>query len=218
MASTTLPQLSKQFDRASEEINQSCQIAIKNIATEVYAQVIENTPIWTGSYLLSHRVGINGKSSEPPTYTNQDIEFTGLSQDTVSAYKDQAWKRILSIETSEQIESVYISNDIGHAAHVEYIGWTMTPAYHVYGKAYLSTKLLMFGRSWGKAKIRFGHKSIQMRMNRLTNAISARGQYWWTKKGKQFSQNIQQRYDKLSTGKGFIRTNRYNIPDIAEQY
>jgi len=200
MASTTLPQLSKQFFQANEEIRQKCQAAVRTVAHEVYNHIVNNTPIWTGSYMLSHRVGINQKSSEPPTYVNQEEGFLGLAPGQADEYRSRAYSRILDLSIQDNIQFVYISNDIGHAADVEYIGWANTPAYHVYGKAYLRAKLIFTSTKSDIEFFGFGSfpGNVRTRLGKMASTLKSRGEHFLTKGYKGY-------FEHLSTGQNFKR-------------
>ena len=107
------------------------------------------SPYSTGAYILSHKIGINMPSMEPPvekivTYkTGKDGEKIGsidLKADKARVMaefltKQNAGKVIAQIEA---YDTVYITNKNSHAMNVEYGNWNWkgatAPAYHVYEK------------------------------------------------------------------------------------
>lgn len=166
MASTTTIEIKSQFNRARQEVDQDIQEALIVGGHLALQGVIERTPVWTGSYLLSHRVGINAKSTEPPTYINQHPEFNGLTPGEEEAYRQKAMMQANKIQTAQNINSVWVSNGIGHAPDVEYIGWPSgKPPYHTYGLTYTWLKASMPSTLAG---------TIKITMSKLVSAIKKR--------------------------------------------
>jgi len=141
MAATTLQQLSIQFEQAKKEITQTAEAIVKTAATEVYESIVKKSPICTGSYVLSHRIGINFENSSPPTRVNQELQNICIQDEAVKhLLRQQAMMAMSIIKTAQHVQSIIVSNAIEHAIDVEYIGWPVTPAYHVYGLTYLEIK------------------------------------------------------------------------------
>lgn len=96
-----------------------------HIAKEALALLIDQSPFSTGSYIASHRVGINVMSTDytimaPGTTTREAIKAEAL-------IVGQA-----AIMASKIMDSIYLSNGIFYAANVEYLGWVFTPPYFTY--------------------------------------------------------------------------------------
>jgi hypothetical protein len=149
-------------DKLKAELNKFIEDSIeqageikKQAAREAFKSVVAKSPVKTGSYVLSHRIGIkatktatgepNLKRGAPfkATYKNQGEDFTGMTKIQFAAVKQAALKRMSKINRAKPLHEIIIANNIHYADKVEYLGWERTGPYHVYGNtiAELQVKL-----------------------------------------------------------------------------
>jgi len=88
----------------------------------------DDSPHSRGSYVLSHRIGINAPSNEAPTVVPDGQVI--IDADT------QALAELDKLKQLPRYPSVFISNRCGHADQVEYGAWdwegAKAPAYFTY--------------------------------------------------------------------------------------
>ena len=95
----------------------------------------ENPPYLTGSYMASHRVGINKADTS-------DIVFNKPGSISLGAAKARSLVEMEKIDGAKEGDTIYISNSVGYskkgyswARNVEYAGWNGRGPYMVYEKA-----------------------------------------------------------------------------------
>jgi len=122
----------------------------------VVDKLVQFSPIWSGAYIKSHRLGIGRKDrSHEPYITVEGFESMMARRLTPSAMirvieyvtdklKDQAF------DIKKNTDYVHITNSIPYGDQVEYLGWSgwskeggqvamdSTRAYHTYAKARLA--------------------------------------------------------------------------------
>jgi len=125
------------------------------------------SPYSTGAYLLSHKVGINGPSSDPPIEKIVTYK-TGLNKEKTKSIDLKADKaRVMSeflakdnanmvIAQIKAFDSVHFTNKNSHALNVEYGDWNWkgatAPAYHTYGHAwqYINANMIAMIQPWAE--------------------------------------------------------------------
>jgi hypothetical protein len=110
------------------------ELLIKELVKEVAKQAIELmvmiSPVWTGSYVSSHRIGFNQENASGPTYINQEVlpgrMFSEkLSSGEAIALGKQVEAKLLAevermfAQDDLKIRSLIFTNKIGHADSVE---------------------------------------------------------------------------------------------------
>ena len=125
-----------EFDRLIE-IMKKTEIEIKNAEHEVMkatarkflGALIKRSPILTGRYVKSHKVGIDSPddSIAPNAY--------GIAADRKSAASSALMSGLNVIKNAQKFSSIYISNSLHYAKNVEYLGWKNTGPYYVYHHA-----------------------------------------------------------------------------------
>ena len=115
---------------------------IKKTAEECYREIVARSPHKTGSYIASHRIGINDVDGSDTVYTKKNKIAKGVAQSA-------ALKELGKLKGLKDTDTVYISNSVGFsnsnhyswAANVEYAGWDTKDGsidpYLVYEKAAL---------------------------------------------------------------------------------
>jgi hypothetical protein len=110
------------------------------IAEDLVKRIIARSPVQTGSYVLSHRVGADGADNSiamrPDTYIEQNPD--GLRTQVLADLAAE-------IKRVPKGVSIYVSNSVGHAPNVEYIGWKRRGPYHVYGLSVMEIKAIYGG-------------------------------------------------------------------------
>ena len=109
------------------------------VAKKAYEKIVDKSPVWTGSYISSHRIGINQRSAEGPTYrAPEDPMDVGSFYDPRCSYDEEMWLHDEAIakssETSQLQEPgvIYISNEVEHSMEVE----ASPLQYDAYGHGY----------------------------------------------------------------------------------
>jgi hypothetical protein len=111
---------------------------IKKTVTECYREIVATSPHETGSYIASHRIGINAVDGSDTVYTKKNPMAEGTA-------KAQALTELQKLNGLKDTDTVYISNSVGFsnpnhyswAANVEYSGWNNKGGYLIYEKAAL---------------------------------------------------------------------------------
>ena len=106
---------------------------IRRLAVLGFETTVDRSPLWSGSYILSHRISINGTPVAPPT--NVKVYAVGADGQPVGRfpmraeqinpglprqYRDKARSEAQKIHTHQgPITEIEISNDIEYAIAVE---------------------------------------------------------------------------------------------------
>lgn len=128
----------------------------KDVAREAFRSVVEKSPVKTGSYVSSHRIGIRksaatieGGPGRPfgTTLLNQGEDFRGMTAGEFRQAKANALKNMSAVNRARPGDIIVIGNNIHYADQVEYIGWhgrtKSTPPYHVYGRTWAEMEVKM---------------------------------------------------------------------------
>lgn len=156
-----LKQFLKELHAFNKEIDKAVVKKTKEVAVFAFERACFYSPILTGSYILSHRIGVG---IIDPTYTEiKPPEETDIEADTKTGpnIKLKSLKnKIPGLKTKENIadnialkplltqeaknnelsklvlikpyQSVYITNRVPWAFRVEHAGWGKRPPYKVY--------------------------------------------------------------------------------------
>lgn len=111
---------------------------IKTTVEECYREIVATSPHKTGSYIASHRIGINAVDGSDTVYTKKNPMAEGTA-------KAAALTELQKLNGLKDTDTVYISNSVGFsnpnhyswAANVEYGGWPAKGPYLVFEKAAL---------------------------------------------------------------------------------
>ena len=139
---TNMRTIDVQFDKASKAIQGKMAEVLTKTAQNCLMNIInaEPPPFKTGSYMSSHRVGIN----ETVT-TDTVIKKEGVR--TLEQSQGRALAEFRKIKDVKPEDTITISNSVGYstkygyswARNVEYRGWNDTSPYYVYEKAVVKT-------------------------------------------------------------------------------
>jgi len=131
-------------DRYLEKLKESANDAKKTLAKQATRKVIDYSPVRTGAYVTSHRIGIDqiDPSHEPFITVGPGEEIPPkMPTALAAALKESLYaKHSTEISRAPFDKDIYVSNSIPYANQVEYIGWRLTEARHVYHKANLDLK------------------------------------------------------------------------------
>lgn len=122
---------------------------LRRFTREALRRIVERSPVWTGAYVKSHRVGIKkSKTGRGFSGTHEPVVFAPpggpypkrMSEAQANALRKQIYNKLKSrISRVEIGDTVAIFNNIPYADRVEFIGWPppewtgMSPGpYHVY--------------------------------------------------------------------------------------
>jgi hypothetical protein len=117
---------SNQLESFKVKTIQRLDIAKQEIAKEIFTRVITRSPVDTGSFCLSNKVGIGVIDHSKVFKTVPALNATAIKAEALAA-------GVAKIMSSGSADTIYISNSIPHALIVEKLGWKNTPAYFVYG-------------------------------------------------------------------------------------
>jgi len=121
------------------------EVLLLKIITARYAarRLAKESPVWQGTYVKSHRVGLGSqdKSHEPIPLSLPGFLPPKASSAKAAKFKQRAVKtmheKILNTKLGEKI---VLSNSVPYADQVEFLGWMKTSAHHTYGKTMLGIK------------------------------------------------------------------------------
>lgn len=113
-----------EIDNAGEEIT-------KSMAKKFLGALIKRSPVLTGRYVKSHKVGIDQKNTDVAPFSPK------LQTDRRSAAASANITGMNEIGHAKNFKKIYISNSLFYADRVEYLGWKNTPPYFVYHHATL---------------------------------------------------------------------------------
>lgn len=112
------------FDAYVDEVDSGTESALAKAMSTAYDVLIDQSPIWSGSYVLSHRISIDNGPVNPPTDVKQADPEGGkypLKVDplTASSHREKARAEKRVIETARNFNRIEIGNAIEHAPAVE---------------------------------------------------------------------------------------------------
>ena len=133
--SNTKTDIDTYLKRLKKAVNKTKQ----KMAHTAIHELISASPVRTGSYINSHKVGINTLvTGHEKVYTIWQPAMLPAMQKALKAYKS---KRMMGeVLSADFDDTIIISNLIPYADRVEYIGWQKTSAKHPFGKAKLALK------------------------------------------------------------------------------
>ena len=131
-----------QFDKAIAKLKMSMTEVLKKTAEGTMRDIVEGppNPYKTGSYIASHRIGINEMDTS-------DTVVKEVGTMSIGEAKSRALSEIKKLDSVKEGDSIYISNSVGYstkygyswARNVEYKGWDSesghTEAHLVYEQA-----------------------------------------------------------------------------------
>ena len=118
-------------------------------ANATMKSLVSLSPVWSGSYVKSHRVGINFKDPRhAPVHhivhvalNNWYFPVSKMSSAMATRLRNKvAEVREKNLSAAKPGDKIIISNSIDYAPTVEYIGWEKTGPYHVYAKTKIRVK------------------------------------------------------------------------------
>jgi len=128
-----------QFDKMEKETAAYMVAVLKKTAQTCFMNILEtdNPPFKTGSYMASHRIGVNIENTSDTVFHTVGV----LSLE--NAIKRSATELPKLAAVNSVSDTVTISNSVGYstkygfswAAKVEYVGWGGKGEYLVYEKA-----------------------------------------------------------------------------------
>ena len=115
-----------QFDKIAAKIKGQMAALLKKTAESCLLNIVnhEPAPFLTGSYIASHRVGINAEDTSDTVFEKEgDMSLEGA--------RTRAIAELSKLENIKVDDTVYISNSVGYstkygyswARNVEYQGW-----------------------------------------------------------------------------------------------
>jgi hypothetical protein len=127
--------ISAAFKQAKQEIKDHVSDVIRNAALEAINVIVFASPVWSGAYVKSHRLSINGspvaKAIESPFRIGPKMsKFKADLLRIMVRKKLQSEYRIIS-----PFQLVVIKNEAKHCLDVEYLGSAKYGAHYVYTSA-----------------------------------------------------------------------------------
>ena len=122
-------QIKKAFGQAKQGIKEASREFRIDVATKAFKRIVARSPIHTGSYVLSHRIGVKAKDSSVAMRLFPAVNKEGV--------KKEALGELIKLKQVGPFDTIIISNCIPHNINVEYVGWKHTPAYQVYGLTFI---------------------------------------------------------------------------------
>ncbi|RLA56949.1 MAG: hypothetical protein DRR04_13615 [Gammaproteobacteria bacterium] len=139
---------------------------LKATARHTHGRLIARSPIVTGSYVLSHKVGLNGKDSsvtygDPLPVDEHGERIAQPNRRSVVGYAIAKGQQVIA--KAHRPKKFVLSNSIHYAPNVEFMGWANSPAYHVYALTLLEMREEM------KPIVSEIHKKIFRLMTKVKN-------------------------------------------------
>ena len=138
---TTMRSIDVQFDQLTKKVNSNIADTLAEAARTCLLNVINpdgKDPYKTGSYISSHRVGVN-------IVDTSDTVIYQVGIRTKEVAKARAYLELKKITNIKPDDTITISNSVGYstkygyswARNVEYAGWAGQGPYLIYEKAAL---------------------------------------------------------------------------------
>jgi len=133
-----------EIDEFVDGLEDAIEVVVKETAKTAMKEVVSRSPIWSGAYILSHRVGVNGKSSRGPV--RLDIVTDGgfppkMSSVEAEKAKQAALSELNRLRTVHGVKSIVISNEAQHALEVEYGNDVNLPARNIYAHSEIAAHM-----------------------------------------------------------------------------
>jgi len=129
-----------QFDKIIKSVKGKMGALLETTAKSALMDIINNepAPFKTGSYISSHRVGINAEDTSDTIYEKE-------GEQSLEGARGIARAQLAKIKNIKDTDTIIISNSVGYsskygyswARNVEYAGWAGKGPYLVYEKAAL---------------------------------------------------------------------------------
>jgi len=129
-----------QFDKIIKDVKGKMGALLEETAKGAMNDIINNepAPYKTGSYIASHRIGVNQEDTSDTVF----VEKGGISLESA---RNRARAELTKLKNIKDTDTIIISNSVGYstkygyswARNVEYAGWGGSGYYLVYEKAAL---------------------------------------------------------------------------------
>lgn len=119
------------FDKQTKNVISNARKRLKETAYRaadfaIQMLALRYSPVWSGSYVISHRVGINSKNDSGPTLINQSSvpgvappQVTPAQAETYRAQANLRVKKRIKLSKMPDTGSLIIYNQVQHALMVE---------------------------------------------------------------------------------------------------
>jgi len=133
---TNLRTFEAALDKFDMEVKNKIAALLAKTASECYKEIVATSPYYTGSYIASHRIAVNGIDGSDTIYKKEDAVPEG-------EVKAAALKQLSKLRGIKYNDTITVSNSVGFsnpnhyswAANVEYTGWKGRGPYLVFEKA-----------------------------------------------------------------------------------
>lgn len=133
-----ITKLRKEIKDFNEEIKEEFRDEVIRISVTFFFLLIQFSPVDTGSYLASHRLGIGSTDNTATTFPKRSEDETRSSRRETAMPK--AYSHLYSmLPKIDHLKPVFISNSIDWAEKIEYGGTSAGPD-GVYRRAYHAVK------------------------------------------------------------------------------
>jgi hypothetical protein len=85
---------------------------VKEVAKEAIELLVRISPVWTGSYVSSHRIGFNEEDASGPTYINQEVPPGSMFPIKLSSGEAIAIKKQIEAKLFAEIERMFMADDL----------------------------------------------------------------------------------------------------------
>jgi len=138
LAAKVLSELSNDLKAFGKKVKKDVTEIKRETARRALAGVIMRSPVHSGDYVKSNRVGITTKTSGRGV--GLGFHLTPGNKWLMSRHPSP-WKlkldlygqKKLRISAAKFEDTIVIYNNIPYADQVEFIGWELTPPYHPFG-------------------------------------------------------------------------------------
>ena len=138
MAAKVLSELSNDLKAFGKKVKKDVTRIKRETARQALSGLIMRSPVHSGDYVRSNRVGITKNTSGRGVGLGY---HTSPGNKWLMAKHPHPWKLKLDLYAKKKLrisaakfeDTIVIYNNIPYADTVEYIGWELTPAYHPFG-------------------------------------------------------------------------------------
>ena len=133
---TNLKAFTASLNIFDKKVKSQIAAILKETAKGCYEEIVATSPHLTGSYIASHRIGVNGIDGSDTVYPKKNPQPEGV-------VKQVALQQLGKLDGLKHTDIVYITNSVGFsnpnhyswAANIEYTGWKGRGPYLVFEKA-----------------------------------------------------------------------------------
>lgn len=120
------------FKQARKEAHDDVAMIVYRTTVFALKTIVENSPVWSGAYVRSHRLSVNGAPVAEPVQSPKEIGPRLPDAAAIALRKLVFQEQMAHYGEKLPFSTVVISNDADHARLVEFVGTGFVNARYVY--------------------------------------------------------------------------------------